>query len=95
MVEIINKFTHPGDVILDPFMGSGSTGVAAIRLGRRFIGIEQDQRFFDIATMRISDALSRPDLFSVAAATGTLSAQHELPLAMSPELRVSAAKGAP
>lgn len=94
MVEIISKFTHPGDVILDPFMGSGSTGVAAIRLGRRFIGIEQDQHFFDIATTRISDALSRPDLFA-SAATAALSTQHELPFPVSPELRVSDAKGAP
>jgi site-specific DNA-methyltransferase (adenine-specific) len=63
MMEIVNKFTNPGDVILDPFMGSGTTGVAAIRLGRRFIGIEKDTRFFEIANGRISDALSRPDLF--------------------------------
>lgn len=63
MCEIIEKFTNPGDVILDPFMGSGSTGVAAVRLGRKFIGIEKDQRFFEIATDRISDALARPDMF--------------------------------
>lgn len=63
MCEIIEKFTNPGDMILDPFMGSGSTGVAAVRLGRKFIGVEQDARFFKIAGERISDALSRPDLF--------------------------------
>jgi 16S rRNA G966 N2-methylase RsmD len=63
MMEIVSKFTNPGDVIFDPFMGSGSTGVAAIRLGRRFIGIEKNSRFFEIANARISDALSRPDLF--------------------------------
>jgi site-specific DNA-methyltransferase (adenine-specific) len=63
MCEIIEKFTNPGDLILDPFMGSGSTGVAAVRLGRRFIGIERDRRYFDIAAERISDALARPDMF--------------------------------
>jgi site-specific DNA-methyltransferase (adenine-specific) len=63
MMEIVNKFTNPGELILDPFMGSGTTGVAAVRLGRRFIGIEKDARFFEIASARISDALSRPDLF--------------------------------
>lgn len=63
MMEIVEKFTNPGDAILDPFMGSGSTGVAAVRLGRRFIGIEQDKRFFEIASGRIADALARPDLF--------------------------------
>lgn len=63
MCEIVEKFTNPGDVILDPFMGSGSTGVAALRLGRKFIGIEQDQRFYEIARERIADAASRPDMF--------------------------------
>jgi site-specific DNA-methyltransferase (adenine-specific) len=75
MMEIVNKFTNPGDLILDPYMGSGSTGVAAVRLGRSFIGIEQDTRFFTIASERISDALSRPDLFistAVKARTGSL-----------------------
>lgn len=49
--------------ILDPFMGSGTTGVAAVELGKSFIGIERDPAFFDIACRRISDALSRPDMF--------------------------------
>lgn len=49
--------------IFDPFMGSGTTGCAAVKLGRKFIGIEINQTYFDIACKRISDALSRPDLF--------------------------------
>ena len=48
--------------ILDPFMGSGTTGVAAVQLGRRFVGIELDEGYFDIACRRIADALSRPRL---------------------------------
>jgi DNA modification methylase len=48
--------THPGDLILDPFMGSGTTGVAAVQLGRRFIGIEIDPGYFEIATKRIKQA---------------------------------------
>lgn len=48
--------------ILDPFMGSGTTGVAAVRLGRKFIGIEIDEGYFSIACRRISDELSRPRL---------------------------------
>lgn len=52
-----------GSVILDPFMGSGSTGVAAVKLGRKFIGIELDPKYFDIACRRIADAISRPDMF--------------------------------
>ena len=49
--------------ILDPFMGSGTTGVAAVKLGREFIGIEMDTKYFDIACRRISAALKQPDLF--------------------------------
>jgi len=43
-----------GGIILDPFMGSGTTGVAALKLGRKFIGIEIDEKYFDIAVDRIS-----------------------------------------
>jgi DNA modification methylase len=52
-----------GQTILDPFMGSGSTGVAAVQTGRRFIGVEIDPRFFDIACRRIEAAHRQPDLF--------------------------------
>jgi site-specific DNA-methyltransferase (adenine-specific) len=50
--------------ILDPFMGSGSTGVAAMRMGRSFIGIERDPGYFDIACRRIEDAQRQNDLFA-------------------------------
>lgn len=49
--------------ILDPFMGSGTTGVAAVKLGRKFIGIEIEERYFSIACKRIDAALREPDLF--------------------------------
>lgn len=52
-----------GDHIIDPFMGSASTGVACIRSERKFTGIEIEERFFDIACRRIQDAVDRPDLF--------------------------------
>jgi site-specific DNA-methyltransferase (adenine-specific) len=51
-----------GDV-LDPFMGSGTTGVACARLGRRFIGIEIEPKYFDIACRRIEEAQRQSDLF--------------------------------
>lgn len=55
-------FLPDARTILDPFMGSGSTGVACVQLGRKFIGIELDETYFDIACRRISDELKRPRL---------------------------------
>lgn len=51
--DLIQTYSNPGDMVLDFTMGSGSTGVACINTGRRFIGIEKEQRYFDIATDRI------------------------------------------
>ncbi len=53
----------PASTILDPFMGSGTTGVAAVKLGRQFTGIEIDPKYFDICCRRISEALKQPDMF--------------------------------
>jgi site-specific DNA-methyltransferase (adenine-specific) len=53
-----------GAAILDPFMGSGSTGVACMRLGRRFVGIEIEPKFFDIACQRIENAQRQERLFA-------------------------------
>lgn len=57
--------THIPDAktICDPFMGSGTTGIAAVKAGLQFSGIERDARYFDIAVKRISDALKQPDMF--------------------------------
>lgn len=63
MQDLIADFTQPDDLILDPFMGSGTTGVAAVKLGRRFIGIEMQQKHFDLACKRIQDAYNQPDMF--------------------------------
>lgn len=58
---LISRSTNPGDTILDPFMGSGTTGVACIRTGRNFIGIEKEPEYFEIAERRIAQA--QPPLF--------------------------------
>jgi DNA modification methylase len=49
--------------ILDPFMGSGTTGVAAANMGKSFIGIEREPKYFDIACKRIEQAYAQPDFF--------------------------------
>lgn len=53
-----------GTIILDPFMGSGTTGVACVNLGRKFIGIERHEPYFDIACRRIEEAYRQPRLFA-------------------------------
>jgi site-specific DNA-methyltransferase (adenine-specific) len=64
MGELIADFTRPGETILDPFMGSGTTGVASADYGRAFIGIEVDPRYFDVACRRIEQAHRQPRLFA-------------------------------
>jgi site-specific DNA-methyltransferase (adenine-specific) len=59
----IETWTKQGSIVADPFMGSGTTGVAAVKLGRKFIGIEIEPKYFDIACKRIQAALDAPDLF--------------------------------
>jgi site-specific DNA-methyltransferase (adenine-specific) len=56
--------TNLEDLVLDCFMGSGTTGVACVNLGRRFIGIEREPSYFDIACRRIEEAYKQPRLFS-------------------------------
>lgn len=56
-------FLPDARTILDPFMGSGTTGVAAVQMGRDFIGIEREERYFEIACRRIEEAQRQGDLF--------------------------------
>lgn len=63
----ITKLADPATVI-DPFMGSGSTGCAVTQMGKQFIGIERDPDYFDIACRRIEDAQRQGDMFQGAAA---------------------------
>lgn len=63
MSELVDALSAPGWVVLDAFMGSGSTGAACMRLGRRFIGIERDPKHFDTARRRIEDAHNQRSLF--------------------------------
>lgn len=63
MTTLVALFSKPAELILDPFMGSGSTGVSCARLGRKFIGIEIEPKYFDIACKRIEEAYKQPDMF--------------------------------
>jgi len=60
----INQVPKQPKTILDPFMGSGTTGVAAIQLGRKFIGIEREPKYFEIACKRIEQAAAQGQLFA-------------------------------
>jgi site-specific DNA-methyltransferase (adenine-specific)/modification methylase len=61
------SFVPKAQAILDPFMGSGTTGVAAVQMGRDFIGIEREPKYFDIACKRIENAQRQGDMFVDAA----------------------------
>lgn len=63
MEYLIRTYTNEGDVVLDNCMGSGTAGVACSNTGRRFIGIEREPKYFEIACKRIEDAQRQADLF--------------------------------
>jgi hypothetical protein len=72
---VVNWCSDEEETILDPFMGSGTTGVACAKMGRKFIGIEIDPEYFDIACRRIEDANRQKDLF-VAPPASALTAEQ-------------------
>lgn len=61
--HLVLTFSDVGQTVCDPFLGSGTTGVAAVKTGRAFVGIEIEPKYFDIARVRIGDALKQPDMF--------------------------------
>jgi len=63
MLWCIEQCKNIPKTILDPFMGSGTTGVAAIQMGRKFIGIEREPKYFEIACKRIEQASKQVDMF--------------------------------
>lgn len=63
MKQLVGLASNREDTILDPFMGSGTTGVACVKMGRKFIGIEREKEYFDIAVKRVTEAYAQPDMF--------------------------------
>jgi len=55
---LVKTYTNKGDTVLDNCMGSGSTGVACVNTGRKFVGMEKDDRYFEIAEQRVNNAVS-------------------------------------
>jgi len=66
MRELVALFTQPGDVVLDPYMGSGTTGVAALALGRGFVGIDREARHVETARHRIDAVRAQGSLLEAA-----------------------------
>lgn len=64
MHKLVARASITGQTVLDPFMGSGTTGVACVKLDRKFIGIEIEPKYFEIACRRIEEAYRQPRLFS-------------------------------
>jgi site-specific DNA-methyltransferase (adenine-specific) len=62
--NLVTMCSEDDAIVLDPFMGSGTTGVACAQLGRRFVGVEVEEKYFDIACRRIEDSLRQERLFA-------------------------------
>ena len=62
---LLNKYTKEGDLILDPFMGSGTTAVACYKLKRRYIGFELDEEYFNLANERIDAVKAQISIFDL------------------------------
>lgn len=67
--EWLAQFTDPGETIFDPLMGAGTTGVAATQTQRKFIGIEAERHWFEMAESNIGEAAMQPHLFAIPEAT--------------------------
>ena len=77
LTHLLKIATNEGDTILDPFMGVGSTGVAAINNGRKFIGIELEKTYFEAAKKRLKDSAFQPILFLKAESKNNISLDYK------------------
>jgi DNA modification methylase len=87
MGALVSDFTDPGELVLDPFAGSGTTGVSAIRLGRRFLGWERDPKYHAAAVRRLQGTKEQTDMFrprAPKAKQGTLGLAPSKPATIEP-----------
>lgn len=85
MKDLVRVVCAPGGRVLDPFMGSGTTGVASVAIGRSFVGIERDRTHFETACRRISKELTRPRLGLAPAPAPTTAPAEQMPLGLGGE----------
>ena len=78
--RVLLASTRPGDVVLDPFFGTGTTGAAAKRLGRRFIGVEREAAYVEVARRRLAEVV--PLAPEAAGVTGSKKAEPRIPFGM-------------
>lgn len=64
MEKLVSHWSNAGDTVMDPFMGSGTTGIACMNLGRNFVGIEKHEPYFDLACKRIEQSTKQERLFA-------------------------------
>jgi site-specific DNA-methyltransferase (adenine-specific) len=65
--ELVRDYSRPGDLVLDPYMGAGTTGIACVELGRSFVGVELNAEYFALAEAKILGARYKPGLDFVRA----------------------------
>ena len=70
LTRIILASTKEGDLVLDPFCGSSTTGVAAVLLNRRYVGIDLEEEYLELSKKRLQEAIKRPSLFVQKKAVG-------------------------
>lgn len=70
ILDFVRLFSDFGDTVFDPFLGSGTTALACIDLGRKCVGIEKDEKYFDLACRRVETRLRQPNLFRQAEPPG-------------------------
>ncbi len=70
--RVIQLYSYVGDVVLDPFLGSGTTAVAAVKTGRRYVGFEIDAQYFELAQLRVAEAQATLSAANAVGANGDL-----------------------